>query len=282
MDLLSPQDASFLDIEDEISHMHIGSVGIFEGPPPGREEVLEAVSSKLHLVPRYRQKVRYPPLHAGPPAWIDDPHFNLSYHVRRTALPSPGGEDELRTLTGRVMSQQLDRSKPLWEMWLAEGLDEGRWALISKVHHCMVDGVSATDLLSVLLDSERDPEPACAPVWQPQPEPSAAELLAQPLARRLASPASAASAIGALVRGPRQVAELARQTVQGTLAMSGMLRPTPRSSLNGPIGPHRRWDWGNVQLTEVKAVRKALGGRVDDVVLTIISHGVRQLLLPRD
>src|SRR5438270_10758748 len=125
MEPLSALDASFLEIEDEVSHMHIGSVGIFEGPPPSAPEVMDGVQCKLHLVPRYRQKIRYPPLHAGPPVWIDDPHFNLEYHVRRTALASPGGEEELRTLVGRVMSQQLDRTKPLWELWAAEGLGDG-------------------------------------------------------------------------------------------------------------------------------------------------------------
>ncbi len=185
MDPLSPLDASFLDIENDVNHMHIGSVGIFEGPPPSKSDICSAVGAKLHLVPRYRQKVRYPPLRVGPPVWIDDPHFNLDYHVRRTALAAPGGEDELRTLIGRVMSQQLDRTKPLWELWAAEGLGNGRWALVSKTHHCMVDGVSATDLLSVLLDAERDPVRPPAPRWTPEPEPSASELIAQPLARRL-------------------------------------------------------------------------------------------------
>ena len=192
MEALSPQDMSFLEIENDVNHMHIGSVGIFEGPPPSAEELLEGIEAKLHLVPRYRQRVRYPPLRLGPAVWIDDPHFNLAYHVRRTALASPGGEDELRTLVGRVMSQQLDRTRPLWEMWVAEGLEDGRWALVSKAHHCMVDGVSATDLLSVLLDAEREPVRAPAPRWTPRPEPSSADLLAQPLARRLASPANAA------------------------------------------------------------------------------------------
>ena len=168
--------------------MHIGSVGVFEGPAPSGDEMFEAVESKLHLVPRYRERVRFPPLRLGPPVWVDDPHFNLEYHVRRTALASPGGEDELRVLVGRVMSQQLDRSKPLWEMWVAEGLGGGRWSMISKTHHCMVDGVSGTELLSVLLDAEREPVRAPAPRWQPEPEPSAADLLAQPLARRLTSP----------------------------------------------------------------------------------------------
>src|SRR5437588_11477385 len=138
MEPLSPLDASFLDIEDDVNHMHIGSVGIFEGPPPAKSDICRAVESKLHLVPRYRQKVRFPPLRMGPPVWIDDPHFNLDYHVRRTALASPGGEEELRTLTGRVMSQQLDRTKPLWELWAAEGLGGDRWALVSTPHPCMV------------------------------------------------------------------------------------------------------------------------------------------------
>jgi diacylglycerol O-acyltransferase / wax synthase len=281
METLSPQDASFLDVENDVNHMHIGSVGVFEGPAPSRGEMRAAVESKLHLVPRYRQKVRYPPLRLGPPVWIDDIHFNLDYHVRRTALASPGGEEELRTLVGRVMSQQLDRAKPLWEMWVAEGLGGGRWALISKVHHCMVDGVSATDLLAVMLDAEREPTRAPAPRWVPEREPSAGELLAQPLARRLASPVDALSAARELVRGPRQAAELALETVRGTAAMTGLLRPTPRSSLNGPIGPHRRWDWAHAQLTDVKTVRVALGGTVNDVVLTVISRGFRDLLLAR-
>jgi len=281
MEELSPQDASFLDIEDETSHMHIGSVGIFEGPAPARQELCSGVSSKLHLVPRYRQKVRYPPLRVGPPVWIDDPHFNLDYHVRRTALAAPGGESELRTLVGRVMSQQLDRTKPLWEMWVAEGLGSGRWALISKVHHCMVDGVSATDLLSVLLDSERDPTRGPSPRWAPAREPSVGELVAQPLARRLASPLNAVGGAIGLVRSGGQAVELARETLRGTAKLAAILRPTPRSSINGPIGPHRRWDWAHAQLTDVKVIRQALGGTVNDVVLAAISGGFRDLLLRR-
>src|SRR6202042_676176 len=157
MEMMSPLDALFLDVEDAVTHMHIGSVGIFEGPAPGPGEVQSAVAARLPQVPRYRQKVRFVPLALARPAWVDDPHFNLGYHVRRTALPAPGGDEELRNLVGRVMSQQLDRTKPLWELWVAEGLDERRWALISKTHHCMVDGVSATDLLSVILSDQREP-----------------------------------------------------------------------------------------------------------------------------
>src|SRR5436190_17826780 len=177
MQTMSPLDASFLHIEDAVTHMHIGSVGIFEGPAPGPGEVRSAITERLARVPRYRQKVRFVPLALGRPTWVDDPHFNLDYHVRRTALPAPGGDDELRNLMGRVMSQQLDRTKPLWEMWVVEGLDEGRWALISKTHHCMVDGVSATDLLSVLLDAERWPGPPPEDTWAAEPEPGSADLL---------------------------------------------------------------------------------------------------------
>jgi diacylglycerol O-acyltransferase / wax synthase len=281
VDPLSAQDASFLNVEDEVSHMHIGSVGIFEGPAPTREELVPAVAGKLHLVPRYRQKVRYPPLHVGPPVWIDDTHFNLDYHVRRTALATPGGEAELRALVGRVMSQQLDRAKPLWEMWVAEGLGAGRWALVSKTHHCMVDGVAATDLLSVLLDAERAPARDPSPTWYPAPEPSRIELTTQPLVRRLTSPMQLVSAAGEAARGPRQAAELALQTVQGTVTMRNLLRPTPKSSLNGSIGPHRRWDWASCRLSEVKTVRKGLGGTINDVVLAAITRGFRDLLLTR-
>ncbi len=281
MESLSSQDASFLDVEDEVSHMHIGGVGIYEGPVPSRDELVRGVERKLHMVPRYRQKVRYPPLHVGRPVWIDDRHFNIDYHIRRTALASPGGEDELRALVGRVMSQQLDRTKPLWEMWITEGLGGGRWALVSKVHHCMVDGVSATDLLAVMLDREREPDRPPAPPWSPGREPSSGELIVHPLARRLATPLEAFAAAGRTIKGPRNTVELALQTATGTAAMRSLLRLGPRSSLNGSIGPHRRWDWANAQLSDVKLVRDGLGGTVNDVVLAAISGGFRELLISR-
>jgi WS/DGAT/MGAT family acyltransferase len=281
MEALSPLDASFLDIEDEVSHMHIGSIGLYEGPPPSRQEMADAVRAKLHLVPRYRQRVRFPPLRLGPPVWIDDIHFNLDYHVRHTALPAPGGEAELRTLVGRVMSQQLDRAKPLWEIWVVGGMGGGRWALISKTHHCMVDGVSATDLLSVLLDAEREPARGALGRWTARPEPSTAELLALPLGRRLVTPVSAAGAARVALRAPRQAADLALSTLRGTVAMRNLLRAGPSTSLNGPIGPHRRWDWAHAQLSDVKLVRSGLGGTINDVVLAAITRGFRDLLLSR-
>ncbi len=174
-DRLSPLDASFLHIEDDVSHMHIASVAIFEGPQPAFQEIVAMVDAKLGLVPRYRQVVKFVPLELGRPVWVDDPHFNIEYHLRHTALPTPGGEVELRKLVGRVMSQQLDRSKSLWEIWVVEGLEDGQWAMLSKTHHAMVDGVAGTDLLAVIMDLSPEVDPPrgrpVAPTTKPQRHP---------------------------------------------------------------------------------------------------------------
>jgi diacylglycerol O-acyltransferase len=281
MQTMSPLDASFLHIEDAVTHMHIGSVGIFEGPPPGPGEVKAAIAGRLPLVPRYRQKVRFVPLALGRPTWVDDPHFNLDYHIRRTALPSPGGDEELRNLVGRVMSQQLDRAKPLWEMWVAEGLDDGRWALISKSHHCMVDGVSATDLLSVILGTERDPRPAPPDGWKAEPEPNPAALVAHSLALRAASPYEGVRTVMSAVRGPRRMTRQLVSVARGLANLRPVLTPNAASSLNGPISPHRRWDWARARLGDVKQIRQAHGGTVNDVVLAAITGGFRDLLISR-
>ncbi len=279
METMSPLDASFLHIENSVTHMHIGSVGIFEGPAPGRGEVTKAVAARLPAVPRYRQRVRFVPLALGRPVWVDDPHFRLSYHVRRTALPSPGGAEELRRLVGRVMSQQLDRDRPLWEMWVVEGLGDGRWAVISKTHHCMVDGVSATDLLSVLLDSKADEHHAQEEgEWSPAAEPSSAELVSHSLALRAGSPNEALRTALSAVRGPRRVAREALRAGKGLTSLGSLLRPTDASSLNGPIGPHRRWDWARGSLADVKRIRERHPATVNDVVLTVIAGGFRRLL----
>jgi diacylglycerol O-acyltransferase len=283
MDRLSPLDASFLHIEDgsPVSHMHIASVAIFEGPPPPYDDLLAMIEGKLPLVPRYRQVVRKIPLNLGRPVWVDDPHFNSRYHVRHTALPSPGSEEQLRLLVGRVMAQQLDRSKPLWEIWIVEGLDDGRWALLSKVHHCMVDGVSGSDLLAVILDRQRDPGPPVGDRWAAGPAPSDARVLGEALVERAVNPYEMVRVARAAVRAPRQLAGQLMVAGQGLLAMRSLLRQTTGSSLNGPIGPHRRYAWAKATLADVKAVRAGLGGTVNDVVLTIIAGGFRDLLLGR-
>ena len=278
MQRLSPQDASFLHLEDLVSHMHIGAVAILEGPPPPYDELAARVEANLPQAPRYRQKVHFVPLALGRPVWVDDPHFNLSYHLRRTALPEPGGDEQLRLLVGRVMSQQLDRHKPLWEMWMIEGLSERRWALLTKMHHSVVDGVSGSELLSAILDDEREPDRPRPEPWRPERQPSGVELAVRSIGGRALSPVSG---LRSRPGSPRAVAERAAATVQGLLTMSGILRPPPASFLNGPIGPHRRWDWARSRLSDVKRVRDAFGGTVNDVVLTAIAGGFRELLASR-
>jgi WS/DGAT/MGAT family acyltransferase len=281
MNRMSAQDASFLHIESDATPMHVGGVSILEGPPPPFPEVLARVAAKLPLVPRYRQVVRFVPLDLSRPVWVDDPHFNLRYHVRRTALPSPGGDEELRLLVSRVMSQNLDRAKPLWEMWMVEGLDEGRWALVSKVHHAMVDGIASTDLLTVLFDRERDPGPVGeADHWAPGPPPGSARLLADAVVERARNPFAAAGQLGGALRTPREFAGQLRDTSRGLVGFAGVARPSA-SSLNGPLSPHRRWTWARGRLSDVQQIRRALGGTVNDVVLAAITGGFRDLLSSR-
>jgi diacylglycerol O-acyltransferase / wax synthase len=281
MDRMSPLDASFLHIEDGVSHMHIGSVAIVDGPPPRYEAFRDMVVGKLPLVPRYRQKVRFVPFLIGRPLWVDDPHFNAGYHLRHTALPPPGGPEQLRNLVGRLMAQQLDRGKPLWEMWMVEGLDDNHWAVVSKVHHCMVDGVSGTDLLAVVLDTQPEPGAPAPDTWRPQPEPSDVRLLAQAVGDLIVNPYEQYRALRATTRGWRHAAATAADLLRGAASVAGAVRPTVPSTLNGPIGPHRCWDWARTTLADVRMVRQGLGGTVNDVVLTVLTSGFRDLLLSR-
>jgi diacylglycerol O-acyltransferase len=282
MEWMSSIDSSFLHIENDVTPMHIGGVSLFEGPPPAFEDLKEMVAGKLDLVPRYRQKVRFMPLGAGTPAWVDDPHFSLDYHVRHTAVPRPGSEQQLRQMAARIFSQHLDRNKPLWEMWSVEGLADGRWALLSKVHHCMVDGVAATDLMSVMFSDETGQPAAHRPrQFSPPPEPSSVELLARTIAHKV-SPAGQAQSLRRAITAPGETLKTVAETARAAVAASSRMRPVASSSLTGPIGPHRRWSWADVRLTDVKTVRAALGGTVNDVVLTIITNGFRELLESRE
>jgi diacylglycerol O-acyltransferase / wax synthase len=284
MQTLSPQDASFLHLETGDTQMHIGSTLIAEGPPPEHRHVLDAFTAKLQFIPRYRHKVRFVPLDLGRPVWVDDPHFNLGYHVRRTALPEPGGEEQLRNLVGRLMSQPLDRSKPLWEVWVVEGLADGRWAMVTKVHHCMVDGVSGAELLAVLLDVEPEPTLPDPDDWVPELEPSDAELARRAIREQVAVPAEGIRAVRARLRGPRRIAgallENAR-AVRDFADLGGIPGGGRPRSLNGPIGPHRRYAWARGSLADIKGIRQAFGGTVNDVILAAITNGFRELLLGR-
>src|SRR3954470_5258897 len=211
-DRLTGLDASFLHLEDGTSHMHVAGVMLFEGLPPPYDDLLAVFEQRLPLVPRYRQRLAFVPLGQGRPRWVDDPHLNLRYHVRSTALPSPGSERQLQDLAGRVFSQQLDRDKPLWEVWLVEGLEGDRFAMLSKTHHALVDGVSGVDIMSVLFDSS--PQPAAPPDtgqrWLPRPLPSAAQLLGEAILERATIPTEIVRSIRAVLRGPRVVAEALR------------------------------------------------------------------------
>ncbi len=280
-DRLSPLDASFLHIEDHVSHMHIASVAIFEGPPPPFADIVAMVDAKLDLVPRYRQKVKFVPFELGRPVWVDDPHFNLEYHLRHTALPSPGGESELRKLVGRVMAQQLDRSKPLWEIWVVEGLEDGRWAMLAKTHHALVDGVSGTDLLAVVMDVSPVAERPAPSGWEPRPVPSGLQLVVDALENMVLSPYEQVRAARAQTRVARRLLAHAMEVVGGLFSLSGLVRPLPVSSLNGPLGPHRRYAWASSSVDDIKRVRKALGGTFNDVVLACITNGFRELLASR-
>ena len=269
LDSLSALDAAFLLQESPTTHMHIGGVAIFRGKPPAFEDFLAHIRARLDRTPRYRQKLAYPPVAIGRPRWIDDPRFNLEYHVRNASLPAPGSDEQLRKLVARIYSERLDRAKPLWELLLVEGLAGGRFALISKTHHSVVDGVSGVDIATALFDLVPSPEPDPAPrAWVAQPEPSAAELAAAAVsgnAREIATlPAKALATL----------ADRTRLRGLGEAALT-VLRPAPSSPLNVEIGSHRRVAFVPTKLDDFKVVKNAYGGTVNDVVLAVTAGALR-------
>ena len=283
MDRLSPLDALFVDAEDQDPHtsMAIALIAVFEGAVPSHEEFLAALAGRLPLLPRYRQKLRKVPFRLGRPVWVEDPRFDLSYHVRRTALPAPGGDEQLSELMGRVMSQRLDRDHPLWEYWVAEGLADGRWAVISKIHHCMVDGVSGTDLHRVIFDPTPEPSPPAADHPVAGGEPPAAWLAAQAALDLALIPVRSVAALRGLAADPGRAARQVSDTVRAATKLAPALWPAAKSSLTGPIGRQRRYTWARASLDQVKEIKRELGGTVNDVVLAAISSGFRDLLLAR-
>jgi WS/DGAT/MGAT family acyltransferase len=283
-DRLTAVDAGFLAQEGPNAHMHIGAVAIFEGPPPAYEDFTNHIRGRLHLVPRYRQKLAVPPFETGRPLWVDDPTFNLDYHVRHTALPAPGSEEQLRALAARIHSQRLDRAKPLWELWLVQGLEGNRFALISKTHHAVVDGIAGVDLATVIFDMSPVPQPVPheGEPWSPQPEPSSTQLAARGLVGLVRTPFSLAGRAAGAVTRPQETLETAKEAVEGIaeVAWAG-LNPAPPSPLNVPIGPHRRVAFVPNQLSDFKLIKDALGGTVNDVVLTVVAGGLRRWLQTR-
>jgi WS/DGAT/MGAT family acyltransferase len=276
---MSALDAGFFFAERENTPLHIASVTVFEGPVPAYGDLIRVILAKLPQVPRYRQRVRTVPLNLGRPVWVDDPHFQILYHVRHTAVPSPGGAEELRNLAGRVLAQHLDFDKPLWELWLVEGLAGGRWAIIVKVHHCVVDGVGACDLMTTLFDLTPDMQPSADPVpWAPQQPPPAVSFALAGLRDSVSEPVRLLAGLSARARRVSQVREF-RAFIGGLpRSVRSLSEHAAAPSLCGPIGPHRRWSWLQADLDQVKAVRRALGGTVNDVILAAVTRGFRDLL----
>ena len=283
-DRLTALDSTFLHIEDKCgsAHMHVASVMIFDGRPPDPDEFIEQVVRRLHLVPRYRQRLAFVPLDQGRPVWVDDPHFQPQFHIRHTALPSPGDDEALKRLAGRLFSQRLDRSRPLWEIWLVDRLAGDRFALVAKTHHALVDGVSGVDITTVLFDTQPDPTPTPEPPepWVPRPLPGSAKLLGDALLERSTVPREMGRGVRSLLRAPRRVVSEARDGLAalGSSAVAGISAPAPPSPFNVDIGPHRRYTWVDAEVEEFKAIKNALGGTINDVVLTAVTLALGEYL----
>jgi diacylglycerol O-acyltransferase / wax synthase len=281
MDRLSALDAEFLHLEDGIEHMHIAGACVFDDPPPSIDDIAELIACKLHLIPRYRQRVRSVPFELGRPVWVDDPHFDLHYHLRHTALPAPGDDAAFCRLMGRIMSQPLDRDRPLWEAWLVEGLEGGRWALVFKVHHCMLDGIAGVGLLAVVLDLEADTAVGQPQPWEPRTEPSGPQKVLDAWGGLASNSLAAFSNLGRAMRDPLAAARSTLANAAGALRFLRHLAPTRPLSIEGSIGPHRVWAHSSASLADVKTIRSAFGGTVNDVVLAAVAGGYRRLLETR-
>ena len=279
MDRMHTLDAEFLHLEDRVGHLHIAGIAVFEGKPPTEQELRDLLEAKLHLIGRYRQRVRTVPLELDRPVWVDDPHFHLRNHIRHTALPAPGDDDTLCRLMGRLMSQPLDPERPLWETWLVEGLADDQWAIIFKVHHCMVDGISGVGLLTALLDLDPDASIAAPQPWAPEPAPTGTAMVLGAWAGLGTDLVDRAREIPGALRHPERTTRAMVSALEGFIAFGRNLRTTPSLSIEGNIGPHRSWAHSSVALGDVKKVGAALGGTVNDVVLAAVTQGYRDLLV---
>lgn len=283
---LSVLDASFLYMEKPNVHMHVGGVAILD--PSTRSDgrltagdVTELIESRIHMVPRFRQKVATPPLGLGRPVWVDDLDFDLDFHVRRAALPAPGSGRELAGFVQRVHSRPLDRTKPLWEMYVIEGLEDGFVAVLMKSHHAMIDGVSGIDLATVLVDFTPEPRDISPVPWKPEREPSGLDLVRRSLADQMANPVRAlVESVGWVLRAPQDAVAQARR-VFGGLGSLLSLGQAPAGPFSAPVGPNRRFAMAEIPVADARAVKNALGGTVNDVVLTAVAGSLRTLLVRR-
>jgi diacylglycerol O-acyltransferase len=283
-DRLNPLDVSFLYMESPTTAMHVGGVAVFQPPEQGLDydRLVELISQRIALVPRYRQKVRWVPGRLANPVWVDDSEFDVTYHVRRSALPKPGSDGQLRELVGRLMSRQLDRNRPLWEIYLVEGLSDGRVAVVTKTHHAMVDGVSAVDIGTVILDLTPTPREVPDDDWSPRPEPGALSLVTHAVTDLVSRPGQAVDTARTAAVDVRATAGKVLSVAGGVLAQARMMaRPAPASPLNAVIGEQRRFGMAATDLDDYKRVRKSHGGTVNDVVLATVSGALRNWLLTR-
>jgi WS/DGAT/MGAT family acyltransferase len=288
-DRLSAQDASFLVFETPNAPMHVAGMQIFEAGPLRTaeggidiERIREATRAVLHLVPRYCQKLAWIP-YFDHPVWVDDRDFNLDYHIRHTSLPRPGGKAQLRGLVSRVVGQRLDRARPLWETWVVEGLEGDRFALVTKIHHCMIDGQRGVDLSHILLSTSPDATgfDGDAPPFIPHPAPRPRDLFFDELVRRAILPVRVAHSVQSVVRKEGSYQSVATRARAVSEMLSWLLNARSDTPLNGTLSPHRRFDWLATSLDETKAVRRALDCTVNDVVLAVATGAIREFLLRR-
>ena len=284
---LSYLDASFLALETGTSHMHVTGVALFDAGPLKAddggidiERIKGHIESKLQYIPRYRQRLDWVPYDRRP-VWVDDQHFNFDYHVRHTSLPRPGSDDQLRDLAGRIVSTKLDRNKPLWELWVVEGLSNDRFAIIAKIHHCMIDGLSGVDLTTILLNVVPDSSIEEAPEWKPRPAPTPTQLAVAEAARFTRRLVDGLTNVGEMVKEGKVVTDRALDKSSAAISSlrSGWLTASARTPLNPDIGSNRRFNWTEMDLEDVKKVKNALGGSVNDVVLAITAGAVRRFLI---
>jgi len=284
IDRLHPLDVSFLYLEGPTTPMHVGGLAVFQPPASGfdYDQFVDLIEHRIALVPRYRQKVKSVPGHLANPVWVDDSEFDLGYHVRRSALPKPGSDEQLRELVARVQSRPLDRHRPLWEMYLVEGLADGRFAVIQKTHHAMVDGISAVDIGQVILDSSPVPREIPDDLWLPRAEPGAVTLVADAVREVIRRPTRLADTARIGLADARNVSARLGSTIGGVLSAARVAaRPAPHSPLNVDIGAQRRFATARTSLDDYRLVRKHLGGTVNDVVLAVVAGALRGWLLSR-
>lgn len=283
-DRLSALDVSFLYLEEPTAPMHVGGVAVFEAPAAGfdHDRLVQLIKARIAFVPRYRQRVRWVPGRLANPVWVDDENFDVAYHVRRSAVPRPGTEEQLRELTARIMSRPLDRTRPLWEMYLVEGLERDRFAILTKTHHAMVDGLSAIDIGQVILDVTAEPRPAVTDVWRPAREPSSLELFVGGMTDVVRSPAVAVDSVRDGLDDVQESIRGVGRSLRGVLsAAATVVRPPTSGPLNVEIGEQRRYATVDSKLGDFKRIRKAHGGTINDVVLAVVAGALRQWLMTR-